>query len=71
MRRIDSKLDEIKFIRKRTKQIEKAIILFNSSKSNEVVDYLIELSKSPLKSRSGLEDEDKLAMEFATFLFEA
>lgn len=41
--RFEKKIDEIKLLKKRTKAFEKAIILFNSGKFKETIDYLISI----------------------------
>lgn len=41
--RLDRKIDEIKLLKKRTRTLEKAIILFNSSKFKETIEYLLKI----------------------------
>ncbi|TNV86137.1 hypothetical protein FGO68_gene12617 [Halteria grandinella] len=41
--RLDRKIDEIKLLKKRTKTLEKAIILFNNAKYKETIEYLLKI----------------------------
>jgi hypothetical protein len=45
--KIDKKIDEIRLLKKRATIIEKAVILFNSGKFAETIDYLISIEALP------------------------
>ena len=45
--KIENKFEEIRLMKKRAQIIEKAIILFNSGKFMESIDYLIKIEALP------------------------
>lgn len=70
--RFEKKIDEIKLLKKRTKAFEKAIILFNSGKIKETIDYLMKIEVITTLENIDKPEElnDYQILEFARFLFE-
>jgi hypothetical protein len=78
--RFDRRLDALKLLKKRAKVLEKAIILFNSTKFQETIDYLKSIeaiskiqhdfdSLTPGEAKGELDDYQ--VMELARFLYDA
>ena len=70
---LDSKLDEIRILKKKTKNVEKAIILFNNSRITETIKFLINvgvISSNTKEIKNEHELGDTPAFEFANFLYE-
>jgi len=71
--KLDNKLDEIRLLKKKTRNVEKAIILFNNSRILETLKFLIKIEAVTsdaveIKSEHDLGNEQ--ANEFASFLYE-
>ena len=50
--KFETKLESIKLLKKRTKDLEKAIIMFNSGKVKDTIDYLIKIEAITLSKAS-------------------